>query len=125
LVFVGENFRSNVFKHIVAIFKDVYPTLRKVDNSANGILKKKISQRTSKLKDPVKWSNENANPNNDDPVRTVKFFSGSTKSIKYLSKKFRENSQNPKLKHAGAFIFEIIGKLLTKKPFKILIKINC
>jgi len=84
--------------------------LRKVDDSTKRSFKNKANERTSIVKDPVKWSNENTNKNNDDHVKILKFFSGSTKSIKYSSKKFKENCGNPKLKHAGAFIFEIIGK---------------
>lgn len=112
---VKKNQKTTTYDQQAYLNKNVYPTLRKPDKTTTrGILKKKPSQHKSLLDDRVKWSNENAistNEQNTEALKRMKFFSGSTKSIKYLTKKFHEASKETKLKHVGTFAFEIVAIL--------------
>lgn len=85
-----------------------------------GILKNRTTNvTTSTVNDNLKWVKENANngtnidsKRREDDQKLLKFFSGTTKSVMFLTNQFNHELKRPNLKrvHVGNYIFEMIGK---------------
>ena len=74
----------------------------------------KTQQHNSKLEDNLNWVNKNKiktnfQIKNKEEYQHLKIFTGTTKSIKYYSKKFQERSRNINMLQIGSHLYEIIG----------------
>lgn len=120
--------KPSIFSNLSKINRQILVNLSlklKAIASKRGILKNRTTNpTTSTVNDNLKWVKENAaNSTNidskrrEDDQKLLKFFSGTTKSVIFLTKQFNEDLKRPNLKraHVGNYIFEMIGKLFLKK----------
>lgn len=59
----------------------------------------------------AKKANENRNDDATENIMQLKIFSGTIKSVKFITRKFDLESNDPKKAHVGNYIFEIIARL--------------
>lgn len=91
-----------------------------VGNQNKGILKAR--KNNSKLEDNLNWVNNNKiktdfQQRNKEEYQNLKIFTGTSKSIKYYSKKFQERSRNVSLLQVGSHLYEIIGMVDSRKTY--------